>query len=124
TTAAVPGRKAPVLITREMLLGMAPGSVAVDLAAERGGNCEATQPGQTVHLNGVTLIGPTDAPSRVPHHARPRCSRSVTTFCLRLIEKGLPTVDTGDEIVRETLLTRDGQVVHPQIRERLSAPAS
>ncbi len=124
TTAAVPGKRAPVLITNEMLAGMSPGSVLVDLAAERGGNCEATRPGETIDVGGVRILGPLNLPATVAHHASQMFSRNVTAFLLHLKKHGLPTLDTQDEIVRDTLVTRDGQVVNPQILERLAAPVS
>jgi NAD(P) transhydrogenase subunit alpha len=124
TTAAVPGKRAPVLITSDMLTGMSPGSVIVDLAAERGGNCEATRPGETVEVGGVAVLGPVNLPATVAHHASQMFSRNITAFLVHLKKNGLPAIDTQDEIVRDTLITRDGQVVNPQIRERLAAPVS
>jgi NAD(P) transhydrogenase subunit alpha len=124
TTAAVPGKRAPILITNDMLLGMSPGSVIVDLAAERGGNCEATKAGETIEMGGAVVIGPLNLPATVAHHASQMFSRNVTAFLLLLKKIGLPALDTQDEIVRDTLITRDGQVVNPQIRERLTAPVS
>jgi H+-translocating NAD(P) transhydrogenase subunit alpha len=124
TTAAVPGKRAPVLITTDMLAGMAPGSVIVDLAAERGGNCEATRPGETVDVGGVIVLGPLNVPATVAHHASQMFSRNITAFLVYLKKNGLPTLDTQDEIVRDTLITRDGQVVNPQLRDRLAAPVS
>jgi NAD(P) transhydrogenase subunit alpha len=124
TTAAVPGKRAPVLITTDMLAGMAPGSVIVDLAAERGGNCEATRPGETVDVGGVTVLGPLNLPATVAHHASQMFSRNIAAFLVHLKKHGLPTLDMQDEIVRDTLITRDGQVVNPQIRDRLAAPVS
>ncbi len=124
TTAAVPGKRAPVLITSDMLTGMTPGSVIVDLAAERGGNCEATRAGETVDVNGIVVLGPVNLPATVAHHASQMFSRNVTAFLALLKKNGLPAIDTQDEIVRDTLITRDGQVVNAQIRERLAAPVS
>jgi NAD(P) transhydrogenase subunit alpha len=124
TTAAVPGKRAPVLITTDMLAGMAPGSVVVDLAAERGGNCEATRAGETVEVGGVAILGPVNLPATVAHHASQMFSRNIAAFLVHLKKSGLPTLDTQDEIVRDTLITRDGQVVNPQIRDRLAAPVS
>jgi len=119
TTATVPGRQAPVLITAEMVAGMSPGSVIVDLAAERGGNCALTKPGQTVVAHGVTVIGPDHLASTVPHHASQMYSKNMATFLLHLVKKGELKIDMEDEITRETLLTRDGAVVHPRIRALL-----
>jgi len=124
TTAAVPGKRAPVLITNDMLAGMSPGSVIVDLAAERGGNCEATHPGETVEVGGVVVLGPVNLPSTVAHHASQMFSRNITAFLVLLKKHGLPVIDMQDEIVRDTLVTRDAQVVNPQIRDRLAAPVS
>ncbi len=124
TTAAVPGKRAPVLITNDMLVGMTPGSVIVDLAAERGGNCEATRAGETIEVGGVVILGPVNLPATVAHHASQMFSRNVTAFLTLLKKNGLPAIDTQDEIVRDTLITRDGQVVNAQIRERLAAPVS
>jgi NAD(P) transhydrogenase subunit alpha len=124
TTASVPGKKAPVLVTKEMVAGMAPGSVIVDLAADRGGNCEATRPGETVDVGGVTVIGLVNIPSTVAYHASQMFSRNVTAFLIHLRQQGLPNTDAKDEIVRETLVTRGGQVVHPLIQDRLDSPVS
>jgi len=115
TTAAIPGRKAPILITRQMLAGMAPGSVIVDLAAERGGNCEATQPGETVVVDGVTVIGPLNLPSTAPYHASQMYARNVAALLKHLVKDGQLDIDLNDEITRETLVARDGAVVHPKL---------
>ena len=123
TTATVPGKKAPVLITADMVAGMSPGSVIIDLAAERGGNCELTQAGQTVVAHGVTVIGTENLPSLVPYHASQMYSKNIATFLLHLVKKGELTINREDEITRETLLTCDGDVVHPQIREILNPSA-
>jgi NAD(P) transhydrogenase subunit alpha len=123
TTAAVPGKKSPVLITAEMVAAMPPGSVIVDLAAERGGNCELTKADETVVANGVTILGPTNLPGTVPHDASQMYARNITTFLLHLArrEKGQEgpatvSLDTADEITRDTLITRDGAVVHERIK--------
>ena len=122
TTAAVPGKKSPVLVTGEMVRRMAPGSVIVDLAAERGGNCEGTKPDETIQINGVTILGPTNLPSTVPFHASQMFSRNLTTFLKELTNKeGQLALDMNNEIHRDTLLTRDGEVVHPRIVELLKA---
>jgi H+-translocating NAD(P) transhydrogenase subunit alpha len=128
TTALVPGRRAPVLITTEMVEAMAPGSVVVDLAAERGGNCELTRPDEVVVHRGVSIIGPSNPPALVPYHASQMYSKNVITFLTHLLgktgaqERALP-LDASDEITRETLLTRDGAVVHPRVLELLQGPA-
>jgi len=120
-TAVVPGKKAPLLITAEMVEGMAPGSIIVDLAAERGGNCALTQPDETVVTNGVTILGPTNLPATVPQHASEMFSKNMTAFLLNLIKEGKPQLDADDEIIRETLVARDGEVVHPRVQELLHA---
>jgi len=119
TTAAVPGKKAPVLITADMVAAMAPGSVIVDLAAERGGNCELTKENQTVVAHGVTIIGQENISSLVPYHASQMYSKNIATFLLHLVKKGELTIDMEDEITKETMLTRNGEIVHEQIREIL-----
>ena len=123
STAAVPGKKAPILITAEMVAGMAPGSVIVDLAAERGGNCELTKPGETVVAHGVTIQGPENLPSTVPYHASQMYAKNVATFLLHLVKKGELTLDMNDEITKETMMTQNGEVVLPRIREVLGLPA-
>jgi len=130
TTAAVPGKRAPILLTREMVAGMAPGSVIVDAAAERGGNCELTRPGETVVENDVTILGPTNLPAEVPYHASQMFSKNITTFLLNLIKDGQMQLDLEDEIIRDTLVAREGKIVNPRVAELLgieppeSQPAS
>ncbi len=124
TTAAVPGRKAPILITSEMLRGMAPGSVIVDIAAERGGNCELTRPGETVVENGVTIVGPLNLASTVPYHASQLYARNISTFLKNMTAKdGQLKIDLDDEIVRDTLVARNGEVVHPKVKALLESLA-
>jgi NAD(P) transhydrogenase subunit alpha len=118
-TAAVPGKKAPILITREMVEGMAPGSIIVDIAAERGGNCELTRPGETVEHRGVRILGPLNLPSTIPYHASQMYARNIATFLKYLVKDGKIALDREDEIVRETLVTHQGEVVHPRVRELL-----
>lgn len=123
TTASVPGKKAPLLISADAVRSMAPGSLVVDMAAEQGGNCELTKPGETVVVNGVSVIGCVNLPSTVPFHASQMFSRNVTAFLLLLIRDGRWAINRDDEIVQGTLVTADGQIVHPKIRELLpSAP--
>lgn len=122
TTAAVPGQRAPVLITREMVEAMRPGSVIVDLAAERGGNCELTQPGQSVVHEGVTIIGPLNLLATMPYHASQMYARNIVSFTVNLLKGGALNLDMEDQIIRDTLLTRDGQVIHPRVREKLGLP--
>jgi NAD(P) transhydrogenase subunit alpha len=121
-TALIPGQKAPVLVTREMVSRMRPGSVIVDTAAERGGNCEGSAPDETVVLDGVTILGPTNLPAEAPVHTSQLFSKNVVTFLTHLVKEGLPDVNTGDEICRDTLVCRGGDVVHPKIRERAGLP--
>jgi NAD(P) transhydrogenase subunit alpha len=123
STAAVPGKKAPILITADMVAGMAPGSVIVDLAAERGGNCELTKPGHTIVAHGVTIHGPENLASTVPFHASQMYAKNVATFLLHLVKKGEVQLDMNDEITKETMITRNGEVVLPRIREVLGLPA-
>ena len=113
SAAVIPGKKPPVLVTEEMVKGMAPGSVIVDLAAERGGNCELTQPGQTVVAHGVTIIGRINVSSGVPYHASQMYARNITAFLLHLVKDGKLRLRAEDEIIRETLLTRDGEAGQP-----------
>jgi len=122
TTAVVPGKKAPVLITADMVKGMAPGSVIFDLAAERGGNCELTRAGQTVVEHGVTIIGIINVASKVPYHASQMYARNLTAFLLNLVKDGKLRSDKEDDIIRDTLLTRDGEIVNPRVREVLGLP--
>lgn len=124
TTALIPGQQAPVLVTAEMVHGMRPGSVLVDLAAERGGNCELTRPGQVVEANGVIVIGPVNLASTVPFDASQMYARNVAAFLLHLVKEGELKLDTSDEIVRETLVTRDGEVVHPRVQGLLRPPVA
>jgi NAD(P) transhydrogenase subunit alpha len=120
TTAAIPGRAAPRIITADMVRGMHPGSEIVDLAAERGGNCELTQAGQTVEVDGVTILGPINLPASVPHHASQMYSRNITTFLIHLLKQLDSEAGMDDEIVRETRVTAGGEVVHPQVRVQLN----
>lgn len=123
TTAAVPGKTAPVLVTEAMVESMAGGSVIVDLAAERGGNCELTQPGETVVRHGVTILGPLNLPSEIPYHASQMFARNASTFLQQITtDEGHLSLNMDDEVVRETLITRDGEVVNPRVRELLGLP--
>jgi H+-translocating NAD(P) transhydrogenase subunit alpha len=124
TTAAIPGRKAPVLITGDMVRGMQPGSAIIDLAAERGGNCELTRPDEVIVEHGVTILGPTNLPSTVPYHASQMYAKNITTFLLHLVNKeGHMNWDLTDEITRETLITHNGEVVHERVRGLVLASA-
>jgi NAD(P) transhydrogenase subunit alpha len=130
TTAAVPGRAAPRLITAEAVHAMPLGAIVVDLAAERGGNCELTRPGETIEVGGRTVMGPIDLASTVPHHASLMYARNLAAFMALLAKSGTPSLVGGDadpdsdEILRDTLLCRDGQVASPRVRERLGVPGS
>src|SRR5215475_3922861 len=123
TTAVVPGKKAPVLVTETMVKGMPPGSVILDLAAERGGNCELTRPGETVVVHGVTIIGPVNLASGAPYHASQMYARNLTSFLTNLVKDGKVRAPETDEIIRETLLTEGGEVVNARTREILGLPA-
>jgi len=120
TTAAIPGKRSPVLVTAEMVQAMAPGSVIVDLAAERGGNCELTKADETIVVHGVTIMGPTNLPATVPYHASQMFSRNIVTFLQHLIKDGQITYDMNDEITRETLVSRGGEVTNARVRELLA----
>ena len=126
TTAAVPGKKAPILITAEMVRGMATGSVIVDLAAERGGNCELTKPGEDVVEHGVTILGPVNLPATVPFHASQMFSKNVVTLLLSMVKEGKLEFNFEDEVVVGTMATHAGEVTNTKIREAmgLAAPAS
>src|SRR5258708_5402212 len=123
TTAVIPGKTAPVLVTKEMVAGMAPGSVIVDLAAERGGNCELTKGGEKISVNGVTIIGWYNLASTVPYHASQMYARNLTAFLLLLVKDGKLQLNTSDEIIRDTLLTQSGEVVNARLREFFQLPA-
>jgi len=123
TAAVIPGKKSPVLITKEMVQSMAPGSVVFDLAAERGGNCELTRTGETVVEYGVTIIGTINLASAVPYHASQMYAKNVTAFLLYLVKDGKLQLNLEDEIVRETLFTREGEIVNPRVREFFSLPS-
>ena len=120
TTAAVPGRKSPILITAEMASAMPPGSVIVDIAAERGGNCELTMPGETVVHNNVTILGPLNIPPMIPNHASQMLSANITAVAKLLLREGNISLNLEDEIIRESLVTHEGKVVHPRVAELLS----
>jgi NAD(P) transhydrogenase subunit alpha len=119
TTAAVPGKRSPVLVTEEMVAGMRPGSVIVDLAAERGGNCALTEADKVVVKHGVTILGPTNLASTVPQDASRLYARNLANFLLHVVKDGALKVDRDDEIVKGTLVAHEGQVVHPQVAEAL-----
>jgi len=123
TTAAVPGRKAPTLVTRDMVYVMNRGSVVVDLAAERGGNCELTCAGETIVDHGVTIIGPVNLPATVPNHASQMYGRNIVTFLKNMMTKeGALNIDVSDEITRDSLVVRDGAIVNTRVQELLGSP--
>jgi NAD(P) transhydrogenase subunit alpha len=122
TAAVIPGKTSPVLVTREMVAGMAPGSVIVDLAAERGGNCELTRPGERVIEHGVTIIGWYNLASTVPYHASQMYARNLVAFLLHLVKDGKLQMNLNDDIIRDTLLTHGGEVVNARVREFFSLP--
>jgi H+-translocating NAD(P) transhydrogenase subunit alpha len=123
SAAVIPGKKPPILVTKEMVASMAPGSVIVDLAGERGGNCELTRPGEIVVEHSVTIIGWYNLASTVPYHASQMYARNVTAFLLYLIKDGKLQLNLEDEIVRDTLLTHGGEVVNARVREFFGLPA-
>jgi H+-translocating NAD(P) transhydrogenase subunit alpha len=124
TAAVIPGKKSPVLVTADMVARMAPGSVIVDLAAERGGNCELTRSGELIVVkHGITIVGWLNLASTVPYHASQMYARNVSAFLLHLVKDGKPRMDLTDEIIRETLLTRGGEVVNARVREFFSLAA-
>ena len=123
TAAVIPGKKSPILVTREMVDGMAPGSVLVDLAAERGGNCELTRAGEKVEEHGVTIIGSINLASTVPYHSSQMYAKNVATFLLYMIKDGKLQINPQDEIVRETLLTQGGEIASARLREIYKLPA-
>jgi NAD(P) transhydrogenase subunit alpha len=120
TTAQVPGAPAPRLIEAETVAGMRPGSVIVDLAAERGGNCALTQPGREIQIGGVTICGPLQLASRHAAHASQLYGRNMLTFLLHLLKDGQLHVDLEDEVTRGTLLTHGGEIVQESVRKRLA----
>ncbi len=130
TTAAVPGKKAPILLTEAMIRGMPPGAVVVDLAAERGGNCEGTKPDEVVRVNGVTILGPTNVPSTLPFHASQMYSKNVFNFLVNMLTKEKRGAKPGenppkfdleqeDDIIQGTWMTKGGEVIHPAIQQAL-----
>lgn len=123
TTAVVPGKKAPILVTKEMVQGMAPGSVIVDLAAERGGNCELTRAEETIVVNGVTIVGEINLASTVPYHASQMYARNLVAFLLLLAKGGKLNLNMQDDIIRDTLLTQNGELVNARVREFWNLPA-
>ncbi|MGC2672149.1 MAG: Re/Si-specific NAD(P)(+) transhydrogenase subunit alpha [Candidatus Acidiferrum sp.] len=122
TAAVIPGKTSPILVTKEMVAAMAPGSVIVDLAAERGGNCELTREGEQIVAHGVTIMGSINLASTVPYHASQMYARNVATFLLHLVKDGKLQLNPEDEIVRDTLLTKGGEIVNARLREIYKLP--
>ncbi len=123
TTAAIPGRKAPVLITEAQLMQMKPGAVIIDLAAETGGNCELTQAGEAVVHHGVTIIGPKNFAATVPNHASQMFGTNLTNLLMLMAKEGQLNWDFEDEIIRDVTISKDGEVVSARLRELLGLPA-
>jgi NAD(P) transhydrogenase subunit alpha len=123
TTAAVPGKRAPVLVTEPLIRSMRPGSVLVDLAAELGGNCELSKPGEKVVVDGVSILAPLNLPATVPHDASQMYARNVASFVANLVKDGQVQLNLDDEIIRDSLLTHGGQVASPKVRELLGLTA-
>ena len=124
TTAAIPGKKSPILITEDMVKGMEPGSVIVDLAAEGGGNCELTKPGETINAHGVIIMGPENVASTIPYHASQMYSKNLTAFLKNMMDDGELQLDLEDQIIRDSLITHKGEVVNPRVRELLGLSGS
>jgi H+-translocating NAD(P) transhydrogenase subunit alpha len=119
TTAQVPGRKAPLMLTAEAVNGMRPGSVVIDLAASTGGNCELTKPGETVDHNGVSIFGPLNLPATVAGHASQLYSRNITSFLALIVDKGNLKIDMADEILKGACVAYQGGDVHPKVAAAL-----
>jgi len=122
TTAVVPGMKSPVLVTKEMVAAMAPGSVIVDLAAERGGNCELTRTGERTVEHGVTIFGSINLAGSVPYHASQMYSKNLTNFLLHMAKDGKLQLNLEDEITRSTMVAMGGEIVNPRVREFYKLP--
>jgi NAD(P) transhydrogenase subunit alpha len=120
TTAAVPGKKAPVLVTKEMVERMRPGSVVIDLAAEGGGNCELTSPGEITDHKGVKIVGLVNAPSNIPAHASQMYSNNIKNFLKIIVKDGQLNIDTADEIVKGTLVTQNSEIVNDMVKKVLA----
>src|SRR5262249_2496647 len=123
TAAVVPAKKSPVLVTEDMVKSMAPGSVILDIASERGGNCQLPEPGKTVVKHGVAIIGRINIASDVPYHASQMYARNITSFLALLAKDGKLNLNLQDDIIRETLLTRDGEIANQRVREIFQLPA-
>lgn len=121
TTAQVQGKKAPVIVTADMVAGMAPGSVIVDLAADQGGNCELTRAGETVDAGGVSILGPRNLASTIPHHASLTYAKNVANFVQLLVKDGAVMLDSEDDVVQECLVARGGEIVNARVKDALGA---
>lgn len=122
TTAAIPGRRAPVLVTKAMMEGMRAGAVVVDLAAETGGNCEPTEPGQVVDFQGVKVVGPTNVPSTLAYHASQLYARNISTFIAHALDdEGTLQLKEDDEIISAMVVAQGGDVVHSRVKQALEA---
>jgi NAD(P) transhydrogenase subunit alpha len=124
TTAAIPGRRAPVLVTAEMVRGMRPGSVIVDLAAESGGNTELTEAGEVVDVNGVSIDGTRNVPSTIPVHASQLYARNVANLLLLMVKDGALNLDFEDEVIKGAAVTHGGQVVNENARKMMATEAA
>jgi NAD(P) transhydrogenase subunit alpha len=120
TTAQVPGKKAPLLVTEEMVQQMHPGSVIVDLAAEQGGNCACTEPGKDVVRNGVTIIGPINLPSSMPVHASQMYAKNISTLLQYLVQKGELQLNFEDDIIASTCVTHAGEILNQRVKDALT----
>jgi proton-translocating NAD(P)+ transhydrogenase subunit alpha len=123
-TAAVPGARAPLLVTADAVRGMRHGAVIVDLAAASGGNCELTRPDETVDVHGVQVIGPTDLAATVPHDASQMYAKNIVAFLANLVRKGELRLDLEDQVIHDSMLAHEGEVVAPRVRERLGLPVA
>ena len=123
TTAAVPGAKSPILVTEDMLIAMKTGSVVVDLAAERGGNCALTKTGQTIVAHGITVVGPENLASDVACHASQMYGKNIQTLLELILQEGKVNLDFNDEIIAGTVVAHDGEVPHPYMRKLLNLPS-
>src|SRR3989454_7656960 len=124
TTALIPGQRAPILITEDMVKGMRAGSVIVDLAAEQSGNCALTEPGREVTRHGVLIVGTMNLPSTMPYHASQMYARTVTNFLTHLLKEGRVHLDLNDELTRGPLVTHQGEILHPAVKAALGAGGS
>ena len=124
TTAAIPGKRAPMLVSKEAVSRMRSGSVIVDLAAETGGNCELTRAGETYETNGVVIMGPRNLPSTIPYHASQMLARNFTAFLQNLVKDGAIRLNREDAVINDTLVAHDGQVLSPRVRELLGVAAA